>query len=506
MNSSEPSVTKKAGWWEQVRPAFNWIEFLAIPIASSIMDTQPIALVLLWGAAAFAGENASPLLDMLSITLLILALQWWAMLMQHFVQRGLNEEWAKFLHPVGFCAAFALTVGTHPILLGNVPGLIIVLALVTWFWRRGMRLARTVSSGDYLIAAFKFGFGVLLLLLIITFLYFTPLYPSDPAYTVLHDAVGRGLTIFFLSGIISLSFTRIALIRRENAYRSPGNSLADPTRAWLVVLTLLWVVITLLALAFETFSFEPILQGMSWLWNALGMLVNWVLSVIYQLFSSLFKLLSSFIPPIVPPAPPHLPHPFPALPGSLPLFPPLPISLLLLLRLVFLLSVIALALLAIRAILRMWRVASDDDSEEEVREGLSMQSILQSRREEREKQRARKSDGPALESLDPDSARAHYRELLQEVALNRAELARRPNETPSEYEVRLLNSIERTASSEAQQESTPTDSVLLDELTRAYMLERYGGKRAELPHRAYLPEWVGRFVKRMPQHQSRNTS
>src|SRR5947209_20463317 len=89
MNSSEPSATKAAEPLAQVRPTFDWIELLAVPLASSIMETQPIALVLLLGATLFTGENASPLLSEGSITLLLLGLQWCAILMQYFVRRGL---------------------------------------------------------------------------------------------------------------------------------------------------------------------------------------------------------------------------------------------------------------------------------------------------------------------------------------------------------------------------------------------------------------------------------
>src|SRR5947209_3818287 len=171
VNSSRPSATEAAEPLAQVRPVFNWIELLAVPLASSIMETQPIALVLLLGATIFTGENATASLSEGSITLLLLGLQWWAMLMQHFVQRGMSADWARFFHPFGLCAACLLTVGTHPALLNNIPALVISLGLVIWFWRRGMILARVGSGDEYMITSFKVGFAVLLAVVVMTAFY-----------------------------------------------------------------------------------------------------------------------------------------------------------------------------------------------------------------------------------------------------------------------------------------------------------------------------------------------
>jgi uncharacterized protein (DUF58 family) len=50
---------------------------------------------------------------------------------------------------------------------------------------------------------------------------------------------------------------------------------------------------------------------------------------------------------------------------------------------------------------------------------------------------------------------------------------------------------------EAQGDATPPDAALLDELTSAYMQERYGGKHPHLEHDAYMPAWIPRFVRRL---------
>jgi hypothetical protein len=148
--------------------------------------------------------------------------------------------------------------------------------------------------------------------------------------------------------------------------------------------------------------------------------------------------------------------------------------------------------------LHIWGATPDDESEEEIRESLSMQSTLKARREE-QRRRAQKTNAPAiLEPLDPTSARARYRELLQELAWNGEKLGRRANETPSEYEKRLLTLLKK-APSPASGDGTPPDPAMLDELTSAYMQERYGGKHPRLQHDAYVTGWIARFVRRLAE-------
>jgi Domain of unknown function (DUF4129) len=142
-------------------------------------------------------------------------------------------------------------------------------------------------------------------------------------------------------------------------------------------------------------------------------------------------------------------------------------------------------------------MAPDDESEEEIRESLSRESILKTRRKE-QLQRQKTGALAALEPLDPNSTRARYRELLQELAWSGEKLGRRANETPSEYEKRLLTLLKK-APSEVQGDDTPPDPAMLDELTSAYMQERYGGKHPRLLHDAYVPAWIPRFVRRLAE-------
>src|SRR5437763_14586926 len=74
MNSSELLGTKRTGPLGQARAPFDWIELLIVPAAICVMETQPIVLVLVFGATVLLGNsNAVPLSEG-SITLLLLGL------------------------------------------------------------------------------------------------------------------------------------------------------------------------------------------------------------------------------------------------------------------------------------------------------------------------------------------------------------------------------------------------------------------------------------------------
>jgi hypothetical protein len=421
-----------------------------------------------------------------SITLLLLGLHWWERAVTAIVHHRLSIMGARLL---GVFLAVAITVGTHLSLLNNTPALVFSIVLIIGFWYAGMYRVQTGPNDEYVLTSFKVSLGVLLGVLILTLLNFNPL-PQ-----VLRDELTHALPTFFLSGLIGLSFTRIMTIRKERASSAQRSSQGDPTRAWLMVLTLTWIIVMLSTFAFEAFGFQPLVAVASLLWNGLGIVVNFIL----LLLTPLFSFIDRFFPLIASPQQSPLPLPPPRSNQG----PPDPLLLLLaeifilLSRLILLGMLLGILLFVLRSILRRWRWTPDDESEEEIRESLSMQSVLKARREE-QRQRTQNTKTPVvLEPLDPTSARARYRELLQALAWKREELARRPNETPAEYEARLLALLKMAPPLEAQGDSTPPDPAILDELTSAYMQERYAGKHPHLQHDAYVPAWIPRFVRRL---------
>ncbi len=110
MNSSELPGTKRTGLLGQARASFDWVELLAVPVAICVMETQPIVLVLAFGATAFLGDtNAVPLSEG-SITLLLLGLHWWARAVSALTQGRSSRTRVRLLQLLGLCLAIAITV------------------------------------------------------------------------------------------------------------------------------------------------------------------------------------------------------------------------------------------------------------------------------------------------------------------------------------------------------------------------------------------------------------
>src|SRR5258708_13923305 len=162
-----------------------------------------------------------------------------------------------------------------------------------------------------------------------------------------------------------------------------------------------------------------------------------VFSLLVMLLRAIWTCFLSLIPS-QPPPPRHHPQ---SLPEGKPYEPPRlhsylnPYSAILQLILVIVMVLLAIfvlvvLLLLLRESLRKRKSASDED---EVRESLSIRSILRARRKKRQKR-----PKVALEPLDPLSARARYRELLQAMSRHGSELERRPAPTPPDDQRRLL--------------------------------------------------------------------
>jgi len=487
MNSSEPSVTKRTGLLGQARASFDWIELLVVPTAICVMETQPIVLALTLVSIAVLGTSAVLPLGAGSITLLLLGLHWWAKAVSNLTQGSFYITRARLFQLLGLFLAVGLTIVTHVSLLNNTLALFFSIILIIGFWYVGMLRVQAGPNDEYVLTSFKIGLAVLLAVLLLTLPIFDPVPPA------LRNGLTNALPTFFLSGLIGLSFTRIIMIRKESAYSAQRGLQGDPTRGWLLILTLAWAIVIVSTLAFEALGFQPVVLAASFLWSALGIVANFIL----LLLSPLFQLFSKFFFPMIPPSQ-AIPFPQSTPSNSHP--PPLPYFALIFLiaRLVLLAILFVILFFIIRAILRRWRMAPDDESEEEIRESLSRESILKTRRKE-QRQRQRTADLVTLEPLNPNSIRARYRELLQELAWNGEKLARRVDETPSEYEKRLLALLKKDSSVQAQGDDIPADPAMLDELTSAYLQERYGEKHPRLLHDSYAPAWIPRFVRRLTE-------
>jgi hypothetical protein len=133
-------------------------------------------------------------------------------------------------------------------------------------------------------------------------------------------------------------------------------------------------------------------------------------------------------------------------------------------------------------VLRVW-YTSYRIKDDELHEAISARTVLRERRRKRQRDR--------VAALDPASARAHYRAFLQAMARRGRDRTRQPDETPLEYQARLLTAAE--AGREKPARDTPP--ALLEDLTGAYVLERYGGKQSRPSKYSVARNWLSALVR-----------
>jgi Domain of unknown function (DUF4129) len=449
------------------------------------MDAQPIALVLLFVSSVFSGNVQTWPLSEWSIPLFMLGLHWWGMLVNACARFIMSLFWVQSLRVLGLFIAFAIFFLSHPAIQGNGWGLVFGAALLTWFWQRGRDRIGLHMSDERLIRSFQIGIAIVLIVLLFAFLGL--LSDEYSNHSDLLNALARTLSLFFASGLIALSLTRLALLRRENARYAAGTRF-DPTRPWLALLTIFWVAVVLAAILLET-SFYPILLLIFIpLWNLLGYIVVALLFLLFFLLSPIFALLDGlFVLSPRPGLPPRLPA---GSSSGTPTAPPLPPFVVLIGQIALVALILLVFFLIIRMVLRQWRTQDSDEDDEEVRERLPVRTILQERRQERERRR-QSNKTVVLEELEPDSARARYRDFLQELSWGDDTLARRPAETPVEYQARLQHLIHI---SPREGGHFSFDTTQLEELTSTYRQERYGHKRV-MPMQ--VRPWASRLAQRL---------
>jgi hypothetical protein len=441
------------------------------------MEAQPVALTFILISFPFSGVvNAWPLGEVM-ITLLLLGLRWWAMLVYALMRRGMSKTEGQPLQVLGLISALGVMIATHLWFVSFLGAAIVGGTLVVWFWQRGIHTVQLQNREESFIQYFKIGFGLLLLEVFVAV--FTS---DDPSLRV---TATRIFTTFFLSGLLALSFTRLS---NMGDTRARNTTQTAATRNWLFALTFIWVIVVALSLVLETFSFQFIQDVLQPLWNFLGLLVNAIIYVFNVLFGGLFSWLAPRHIPVVPfPTnnnPPSVTEPSTIAPQAL--FAG---------RLVILLIVFALLFLVIIVFLRRWNVRFHEEDEEEIRESLPIREIARERQDEQQ----RNQQTAMLEALPSDSARARYRDLLQTMAWQKDELARRPEETPHDYQQRLLTMLKQSLSDTMLDSDGLTNTTILDDLTQAYVEERYGGEQNTSSQPGYSHSWVERVAKRLSE-------
>lgn len=469
-----------------------------MPIASALMEAQPIYLFLQLLFRRFT--QSYNYLDVGSITLVLLGLHWWAIWDFYRRERrgekldynaGLRVTWFDALAIV---LALLILGLTHWYAIDNTYVIILMLILVAGGWKRGIDRARLAFNEEQLILAFKIGLGVLMVVLVLSLFQ-----DQEAGYSVFDDLLNN-LPIFFLSGFIALSFTRIGAARKEQARH--GQSYAgEGSNKWVKALTSIWLLLIVMSIAFEVLPRDMLLMLLSPFWWLLGLLAAALLFVINIVVYGIAVILNWLLTqlthlvgnPVIPSIPTHAPGLSQLLHNTdrQNHIPPI-----IILSLDLLVIAIVIALLTMLVLfMRKRRFAAVENTladEDEVREGLDVQQIRQERRLER---RQRHLDATAVEALANASVRIRYRAFLQAMAEQGSPFERRKQETPLEYQKRLLTLAQ--AKLPAETSGQPSDPAILAELTQAYNQERYGAKETASERQNYLRQWVPHLLQRL---------
>lgn len=453
-----------------IQSPFNWVNVLAVPMTAGILEAQPIVVVSTLVTLVFAVKSEGLLVVEGSSILLIWSLYWWALLARRVIQPRAGEQRTNLLYVPALLVSFAIIVAIYPGLFQpNLLGLFAVV-LSAYLWRRGMLRVERDLRGESVMTVFHVGFFVLLLALL--FAVVDPQPGSQSLLTLLPFV----LLLFCLSGLIALSLTHLEAMRRAHQRRFTGHARTSPTRLWIQNLLVLLVVLAALMIVSGAATFQLLVALFAPLTNELRALIHWFLDSLRYTSPALFH--SCLYQACPTPQGPSF-YFSSSSNGS---------STLAQVILVGSMSLLALFVLVILfwIVRRAVRGRKSGQNEDEVREHLPVRPTLKAR-----KQNAKERQ---LERLDATSARFYYRAFLLAMARRgKDEQRRRPDETPTEYQARLL----AKARPVVQNDATPTDAAILDTLTRAYTHERYGGKPPTVSQQAYLRRWISVLVKRL---------
>lgn len=459
-----------------------------MPLAASIMETQPVSLVWLAASLLFIRQSQSLPLEAGSITLLMLGLYWWARLVKRITRVRAWKPLPQLLSLLGLLLALTAVIGTHSAFLYNIPALLLTGGLILWFWQRAISRAQAGFDAEKLLVSFRVGFLTLIAILCLAVLNFLP------AQAAILNALVPALPLYFLSGLITLSFPHLIVVSKGERARgsvrarqgSRGQAAFSSTRIWFILMLSLCLAILVAAIALEFVAFQSLVSAFTIIWNVVSAPLNAISAFITWLLS-----LSRSTPV-------HRSLCVPNTPGCKVLSTPLPAPqaytnpvLVAAVLIGLLLVLVAIVITALRNLSLAYR------TEDELREGISLRAFLKARRQRRQRERKAAFE---LETLEPNSARMRYREFLQAMAHRKDDLARRPDETPTEYQARLslaLRHAQHAQHNPARRDDASTEIAILAELTRAYMPERYGEKHSDNRQRTYLRVQVPLLIKRL---------
>ena len=472
----------------------HWIELLAVPITSALMEAQPIALVVDFLGPKLAGSIKLPV--PISIVLLLVVMQWWMMGVQGLVQKRRIRARSENLYLLAGASVGAMLLALCNVMALDDPTFLVIAALLLiWAWWRGRMRARDPLNDSYLGIAFRAGFVAMMCIMIFAVL------SNFMGDTTTNDELIRDMPIFFVAGLISLSYTRIATLQREQA-RQVGGSVKESTGTWIIAQTVVWGLLILLSTLLESLPLDAFANALSPLWTVLsfiGLGVLFLLGLIAFVFVAIAGLFIGLIFWIVGLFSHQSPQSTPktsvkaASDAMKSIQHGNQISPIFLIIIgVVLLLILAFIVFRLSKRLRSGEKITDADSEE-VRENLDRNAILNERKAQ--KKHSLQSVSEKLEELDPASIRARYRDFLQSMAEQGGEMQRQGYETPQEYQQRILVIARRKRL--LPEGDVSANPEVLAELTNAYIQERYGGKSVASVQRQSLEQNVPRLVQKL---------
>ncbi len=383
-------------------------------------------------------------------------------------------------------------------------GLVILLALLWW---RGLRLGRAVIEHEQVAWNFKGGFAAL----VITLLFIGT--ANAGARDSLAVQLGLTLPAFLFVGLVSLSLSRLAEIRRVRG--AQGQSKADPTRSWLIAMLVLSGALVLLLLGIEqAFSYHTVLgifAALGVVWDAITTVIGWVAVgvafILYWIFYPLSQLYQLIFGASRQSAQPTAPggQQQPPLTGKHGAAVPtewLAIGQWVLIALGVLLLVFIL-IRAFRGFAALRQVETTDEEREDLGAanvlGGQLRALLANLAARFQRKPSAEEEG---DSPEGHSVRALYRRVLRQAAARG--LGRRVAETPQEFAMRIgpavlsLPAPLATAASAAPGSSDES----LEALTKAYEQARYGEHEPPAAQLASLTSDVERLLQRMGQQQT----
>ncbi|HZU70660.1 MAG TPA: DUF4129 domain-containing protein [Ktedonobacteraceae bacterium] len=462
-----PLLTKGERLTERRPARFNWLDTMAVPMVVGVMEAQFGVLGFVIGALLFTGKSEPPLLLEGGVILIWWSTYWWAFVVKRGIQPRLGEERAQLVYVPALPVIYLLVVGLHPPFAAGIPQLIATGILSLSFWWRGKVRVEKGGQEESLLVIFQIGFGTLLALLLLVVVY--PAFSHTPLF----DALGMVLPVFGLSGFAALSVSYL-----NTKYSSPNASRGLRTQfARTGLLTLFFLAaIAAFTMILSVAAFGPLEALFAPLLTIVRAWYFWLLGFL-------------FAQPGPPPRPLKLKlTPTPGIDAQPEKHAP-PVSPLVdeALRLLAIIGIALLTLVVLVAVVWMiLHILRGRIDENEIQKSIPASAR---RRPPKEVRKAR-------EPLNAASARARYREFLQAMAWRGEDAGRRrANETPLEYQYRLLAALEPTRQTYAGK--SPDDAMILEELTQAYLLERYGEKDVDPRKLTYLRRWVPLLIKRL---------